>query len=468
MSKSNHPFEFDVLVVGAGPGGYVAAIRAAQLGLKVACVDKRKTLGGTCLNVGCIPSKALLHASHEFDTVNSGHLKGFGIGLSNVSLDLSVMQKSKAKIVKDLTSGIAFLFKKNKIKHIVGQASFVKPHHVLAGGKTISAQDIIIATGSVPAELNGVSLNSSTIVNSTGALEFETVPEHLVVIGGGVIGLELGSVWKRLGAKVSVIEYQDNILGAMDAELCTAALDVFKRQGMEFHLGTKVTVVTSEKGGLTVQVENRVSGKSSKISASHILVATGRRAFTDSLNLDTVGIKTNEQGLIEVDTKLQTKTKHIWAIGDVIPGLMLAHRAEDEGIAVAESISGLACPLNHDVLPSIVYSYPEIASVGQTEEEARRTAKIRIGKFPFAANSRAKANSDTEGFVKIISDAETDIVLGVHIIGSQAGNMVAQASQAMEFGATSEDIAYSCHAHPTHAEALKEAALSVQGKAIHI
>ena len=467
MSKS-HEFDYDVLVIGAGPGGYVAAIRAAQLGLRVACIDKRKTLGGTCLNVGCIPSKALLHASHEYEKVNKGVLEKYGINVPAVSVDLDIMQKNKGSIVNDLTSGIAFLFKKHKIKHITGKATFSKPHHVRVKCKEYSSNHIVIATGSTPSELKGLELNGNTIVNSTGGLEFTTIPQHLAVIGGGVIGLELGSVWNRLGAKVTVIEYQQNILGNMDSELCSSALSLFKKQGLEFKLGTKVISEIRHGEGHKIIYEDRVCGDVTDINVSHILVATGRRPYTDDLNVQAIGLHLNPTGLIEVNERLETNVKNVWAIGDVIPGLMLAHRAEDEGIAVAENISGLESPLNHAVLPNIVYTHPEIASVGLNEEEAKLNHKINIGKFPFLANSRAKANSDTDGFVKVISDAQTNTVLGVHIIGSQAGNMIAQASQAMEFGATSEDIAYSCHAHPTHAEALKEAALAVIGQPIHI
>lgn len=467
-NQTQHGFDFDVLVVGAGPGGYVAAIRAAQLGLKTACVDKRKTLGGTCLNVGCIPSKSLLHASEHYQQIVSGGLEKLGIKNAKATLDLSAMMAEKNKAVGELTKGIAHLFKKNKVTSLSGEARFVKPHHMQIGDKTVSAQDIIIATGSSPMSLPNIELNDNTVVDSTGALSFDTVPEHLVVVGGGVIGLELGSVWKRLGAQVTVIEFSDSLLAGMDKDLRDAALKTFKAQGLNIELKHEVTAVTANKKGQTVSFKSRDSDEEKSLDVSHVLIATGRRPHTDGLGLEALKLDTDSRGCIPVDTQLKTKLPHVWAIGDVTPGMMLAHRAEDEGIAVAENIAGQIGLVNHAVIPNIVYTHPEIASVGLSEAQARETHKVKSGTFPFAANSRAKANRDTEGFVKVVANAEDDTVLGVHIIGAQAGNMIAQAAQAMEFGATSEDIAYTCHAHPTHAEALKEAALSVKGKPIHL
>lgn len=468
MTNNKQPkFDYDVLVIGAGPGGYVAAIRAAQLGLKTACVDKRETLGGTCLNVGCIPSKSLLHASEQYDQIMSGRLEKFGIQGAKATLNLSVMMNEKTKAVGELTTGIEHLFKKNKIHRLTGQANFVKPHHITVGSKTISAKDIVIATGSSPMTLPSIALNGESVVDSTGALSFEEVPKHLVVVGGGVIGLELGSVWKRLGAKVTVIEFSDSLLAGMDKDLCVAALKIFSSQGMQFELGHEVTSVEESADGQLVKFKSRESGDEKILTASHVLVATGRRPHTDGLGLNSIGLKRDKRGFLGVDENFKTAAANVWAIGDVTPGMMLAHRAEDEGIAVSEIIAGKVGLVNHQVIPNIVYTHPEIASVGLTESEALERFNIKSGNFPFAANSRAKANRDTQGFVKVIANADDDTVLGVHIIGAQAGNMIAQAAQAMEFGATSEDIAYTCHAHPTYAEALKEAAMSVLGKPIH-
>lgn len=468
QKNSNHQYDYDLLVIGGGPGGYVAAIRAAQLGLRVGCIDRRKTLGGTCLNVGCIPSKALLNASSYFETVSSGVLDKFGIQASSVSFDLKTMMAEKYKTVSELTSGIAFLFKKNKVDFICGQAGFLKPHHIKVGDKTVTSKDIIIATGSSAAKLPGIEINSKTIVDSTGALSFESVPDHLVVIGGGVIGLELGSVWKRLGAKVTVIEYAGSILGEMDADISKEALSLFKKQGLKFDLGCKVTGVTPAGNSHKVNYERLKDGKSGTLEASHVLVAIGRKPHTEGLSLDIAGLKTDAAGYIPVNKHFQTSVPHIRAIGDVTPGIMLAHRAEDEAIAAAEYIAGQTGYVNHDAIPNVVYTKPEIASVGLGEAQAKAKHKVNIGKFLFAGNSRAKSNRDTPGFVKVIADAETDIILGVHIIGPHAGDLIAQAVQAIEFGATSEDIAYTCHAHPTYAEALKEASMSVKGSPIHM
>ncbi len=461
-------YDFDVLVIGAGPGGYVAAIRAAQLGLKTACAESRETLGGTCLNVGCIPSKALLHASELFEEAHSGALAKFGIKIEGASLDLNAMMAEKAEAVKGLTGGIEFLFKKNKIEWLKGLASFTGKDSVKVGDRTVRAKNIVIATGSSVTPLPGVNIDQKIVVDSTGALALEKVPEHLVVIGGGVIGLELGSVWKRLGAQVTVVEFLDQLLPGMDGEVRKEAAKLFKKQGMTLKLSTKVSGVAVKGKRATVTVEPAAGGAAETLEADAVLVAIGRRPNTEGLGLDKAGLTLNKRGQIETDHDFRTSVPGIWAIGDVIPGPMLAHKAEDEGIAVAENIAGQTGIVNHDVIPAVVYTYPEIASVGLTEEDAKAKGEIKVGKFPMLANSRAKTNRDTDGFVKIIADAKTDRVLGVHIIASVAGTMIAQAAQAMEFGATSEDIAYTCHAHPTHSEAIKEAAMAVQGKPIHI
>jgi len=461
-------YDFDVLVIGAGPGGYVAAIRAAQLGLKTACAESRETLGGTCLNVGCIPSKALLHASEYFEEAHSGALAKFGVKIEGASLDLPAMMAEKADAVKGLTGGIEFLFKKNKVEWLKGLASFTGKDSVQVGDRTVRAKNIVIATGSSVTPLPGVTIDQKVVVDSTGALALEKVPGHLVVIGGGVIGLELGSVWKRLGANVTVVEFLDQLLPGMDGEVRKEAAKIFKKQGMALKLSTKVTNVAVNGGKATVTVEPADGGAAETLEADAVLVAIGRRPNTDGLALDKAGLATNKRGQIEIDHDFRTSVPGIWAIGDVVPGPMLAHKAEDEGIAVAENIAGLTGIVNHDVIPAVVYTSPEIASVGLTEEDAKARGEVKVGKFPMLANSRAKTNRETEGFVKVIADAKNDRVLGVHIISSLAGTMIAQAAQAMEFGATSEDIAYTCHAHPTHSEALKEAAMAVQGKPIHI
>ena len=467
---ADQTYDYDVLIIGAGPGGYVAAIRAAQLGLKTACVESRETLGGTCLNVGCIPSKALLHASELLDEANNGHMATWGITTS-AKLDLGVMMAEKVKAVGELTGGIEFLFKKNKVTWIKGHAAFQDAHTVTVGGETHTAKDIVIATGSSVTPLPGVEVDNAKgrIVDSTGALELGEVPEHLVVIGGGVIGLELGSVWRRLGAKVTVVEFLDQLLPGMDGDVRKEAGRIFKKQGMDLKLGHKVTGASVKGKKVTMTVEKSAGGGEQTIEASHVLVSIGRRPNVDGLNLDAIGLELNKRGQIDTAHDFRTKVDGVWAIGDVIPGPMLAHKAEDEGIAVAEYIAGQTGIVNHAVIPGVVYTMPEFADVGLTEEEAKEAGHtIKVGKFPMMANSRAKANRDTDGFVKVIADAETDRVLGVHIVASLAGTMIAEAALAMEFGATSEDIAYTCHAHPTHAEALKEAAMAVQGKPIHM
>jgi len=461
-------YDYDVLIIGSGPGGYDAAIRAAQLGLRTACVESREALGGTCLNVGCIPSKALLHSSELYEEAAAGHMSKFGVDFTGVSLNLDQMHSEKAKAVTELTSGIAFLFKKNKVEWLKGHGSFVDAHSVQVGDQVVTAKDIIIATGSSVTPLPGVAVDQRVVVDSTGALALPKVPEHLIVIGGGVIGLELGSVWRRLGAKVTVVEYLDQIIPGFDGEVRKETARLFKKQGMELKTSMKVTGVTVNGDKATVTIEPAKGGDAQLLEADAVLVSIGRRPNTDGLALDKAGLTTNAGGQIETDHRFQTNVPHIWAIGDVISGPMLAHKAEDEGIACAENIAGHTGIVNHNVIPSVVYTMPEIAGVGLTEEQAREKGEIKIGKFPFAGNSRAKTNRDTDGFVKIIADAKSDRVLGVWIISSLAGVLIAEAALAMEFGATSEDIAYTCHAHPTHAEAIKEAAMAVAGKPIHI
>ena len=460
-------YDYDILIIGSGPGGYVAAIRAAQLGLRTACVESRETLGGTCLNVGCIPSKAMLHASEYFDAAANGTMAKMGIKVTP-ELDLPAMHAQRIDAVKSLTGGIAFLFKKNKVEWLKGLGSFVDAHTVAVGDKTYTAKDIVIATGSSVTALPGVTVDQKVVVDSTGALELAKVPEHMVVIGGGVIGLELGSVWRRLGAKVTCVEYLDQILPGFDGEIRKEANKVFKKQGITFKLSTKVTGVAVNGETATITVEPAAGGAAETIEADCVLVSIGRRPNTDGLALEQAGLTANARGQIETDHRFQTTVPGIWAIGDVIPGPMLAHKAEDEGIAVAENIAGLTGIVNHDVIPSVVYTWPEIAGVGLTEEAAAAKGEIKVGKFPMAANSRAKTNHEPDGFVKIIADAKSDRVLGVWAIAVPAGTMIAEAGLAMEMGATSEDIAYTCHAHPTHSEAIKEAAMAVRGKAIHI
>jgi dihydrolipoamide dehydrogenase len=460
-------FDYDVLVIGAGPGGYVAAIRAAQLGLKTACAESRETLGGTCLNVGCIPSKAMLHASEYFDAAANGAMAKMGVKVTP-ELDLDAMHGQRRESVKSLTGGIEYLFKKNKVTWLKGRASFEDAHTVTVDGQKVTAKNIVIATGSSVTPLPGVTIDQKVVVDSTGALELPKVPEHMVVIGGGVIGLELGSVWRRLGAKVTCVEFLDQILPGFDGDVRKEANKIFKKQGIEFKLGTKVTSVAVNGDKATLTVEPAAGGEASTIEADCVLVSIGRKPNTDGLGLEKIGLTPNNRGQIETDHDFRTSVSGVWAIGDVIPGPMLAHKAEDEGIAVAENIAGQHGIVNHDVIPSVVYTWPEIAGVGLTEEAAKEKGEIKVGKFPMMANSRAKTNHEPDGFVKVIADAKTDRVLGVWCIASVAGTMIAQAAQAMEFGATSEDIAYTCHAHPTHSEAIKEAAMAVQGKPIHI
>jgi dihydrolipoamide dehydrogenase len=461
--------DFDVIIIGSGPGGYVAAIRAAQLGLKTACVESRETLGGTCLNVGCIPSKALLHASELYEEAHSGALAKWGVKTSGLELDLGAMHGARLEAIKGLTGGIEFLFKKNKVTWLKGHAKFTAKDAIEVAGTAYRAKNFVIATGSSVTPLPGVEIDHERILDSTSALELDKVPETMVVIGGGVIGLELGSVWRRLGAKVVVVEYLDQILPGMDGDVRKECAKIFKKQGFEIRTSTKVTGAKAGRKGVTLTVEPAAGGEASTIEADIVLVSIGRRPNTDGLDLAKAGIEANKRGQIEVDHDFRTAIPGIYAIGDVTPGPMLAHKAEDEGIAVAEILAGQVGIVNHDVIPSVVYTMPEIAGVGLTEEDAKAAGhEVKVGKFPMLGNSRAKTNREGDGFVKIIADAKSDRVLGVWIIASVAGTMIAEAALAMEFGATSEDIAYTCHAHPTHSEAVKEAAMAVTGKPIHV
>jgi dihydrolipoamide dehydrogenase len=467
---ADQTYDYDVLVIGAGPGGYVAAIRAAQLGLKTACAESRDTLGGTCLNVGCIPSKAMLHASEYFDAAKNGTMAKMGV-VVEPKLDLGQMHAQRLDAVKQLTQGIAFLFKKNKVDWKHGRATFQDAHTVKVGDETVTAKNVIIATGSSVTPLKGIDVDNAkgVVVDSTGALELAAVPKKMVVIGGGVIGLELGSVWRRLGAEVTVVEFLDQLLPGMDMDVRKEAAKIFKKQGMTLMLGHKVTGCTVKGKSATLTVEPSAGGEAQTLEADCVLVSVGRKPNTDGLGLEAIGLEVNKRGQIETDHDFRTKVDGVWAIGDVIPGPMLAHKAEDEGIACAENIAGQTGIVNHAVIPSVVYTWPEIAGVGLTEEDAKAAGhELKVGKFPMLANSRAKTNHEPDGFVKVIADAATDRVLGVWIIAVPAGTMIAEAALAMEFGATSEDIAYTCHAHPTHSEAIKEAAMGVQGKPIHI
>jgi dihydrolipoamide dehydrogenase len=467
-------YDYDVLVIGAGPGGYVAAIRAAQLGLKTACAESRETLGGTCLNVGCIPSKAMLHASEFYDAAANGAMAEMGIDVKP-KLNLDQMHAQRLDAVKGLTGGIEFLFKKNKVDWKKGHAAFQDAHTVKVGDETVTAKDIIIATGSSVTPLPNVEIDNDggVVVDSTGALELKAVPNTMVVIGGGVIGLEMGSVWNRLGADVTVVEFLDQLLPGMDSDVRKEAAKIFKKQGMILKMKTKVTGVQVKGKKAVLTLEAADGGESETMEADCVLVSIGRKPNTEGLGLENIGLETNKRGQIETDHDFRTSVDGVWAIGDCVPGPMLAHKAEDEGIACAENIAGQTGIVNHDIIPGVVYTLPEFAGVGLTQEEAIEKmggdkSKVKVGKFPMMANSRAKTNHEPDGFVKVISEAESDRVLGVWCINNVAGTMIAQAAQAMEFGATSEDIAYTCHAHPTHSEALKEAAMAVQGKAIHV
>ena len=458
---------FDVIVIGGGPGGYNAAIRLGQLGLSAACVDKRGVFGGTCLNIGCIPSKALLHASERFHEAESDFAK-LGIK-AQVTLDLPAMMTQKNKVVGELTRGVEFLFRKNKVEGVVGEARIVGPGRVEVKGqdgttRTLSTKHIIIATGSDVTPLPGVTIDEKEIVSSTGAIALSEVPKRLLVVGAGVIGLELGSVWKRLGSEVTVVEFLDRVTPGMDLEISKAFQRTLQKQGLTFHLSTKVVGVEKKKTGLAVTVEPAAGGEKSVIEADVILVAIGRRPYTDNLGLEKVGVALDKRGRIATDGHFKTNVAGIYAIGDCREGLMLAHKAEEEAIAVAELIAGKAGHVNYDAIPSVIYTAPEVAAVGKTEEDLKAEGRAyKVGKFPFTANARAKTIMATEGFVKLLADAKTDRILGCHILGPEAGNLLAEVVLAMEFGAASEDIARTCHSHPTLSEAVRQAAMAVEG-----
>ncbi len=463
---------YDLVVIGGGPGGYVAAIRAAQLGMKTACIEMRGSLGGTCLNVGCIPSKHLLHASHAYE--EAGHaFANLGVKVSGLELDLKQMLKSKDEVVDGLTSGIDFLFKKNKVDYVIGRGSIKGAGTVIAttdDGKeiTFKTKNILIATGSETTPLPGIEIDEKKIVSSTGALDLPKVPTKMVIIGGGVIGLELGVVWRRLGAKVEVVEFLDCILPTMDLELGKHMQRSLKKAGFTFRLLTKVTAAKTTRSGVTLTVEPAKGGDAEDIKADVALVAIGRRPYTEGLGLEEAGVEM-DRGKVKIDSNYRTNVAGIWAIGDVVDGPMLAHKAEDEGSVAVEIMAGQAGHIDYDCIPSVVYTWPEVASVGRTEEQLKEQGiAYKVGKFPFQANSRARASGGGDGFVKILADAETDQVLGAHIIGPDAGTLIAEIALGMEFGASSEDIARTCHAHPTLNEAVKEAALAVDGRALHM
>ncbi len=454
---------YDVIFIGGGPGGYNGAIRAAQLGLKTACIEKRGTLGGTCLNVGCIPSKALLHASEVYEEATNGISK-LGVKVDNVSLDLDAMMAHKAKSVDQLTKGIEFLFKKNGVEYIRGAGAISGAGKVTVEGQTLETKNIVISTGSEIMGLPGIDIDEEKIVSSTGALSLKEVPERMVVVGGGYIGLEMGSVWRRLGSKVRVVEFLDRITPGMDEEVSKQFEKILKRQGIKFSLGKKVTGVARDNGALGVTIEDAAGGNSETIETDVVLVSIGRRPYTEGLGLETVGVQLDNNGRVITDSHYKTNVDGIFAIGDVTDGPMLAHKAEDEGVAVSELIAGEPGHVNYDVIPAVVYTYPEVATVGRTEEELKAAGiEYKVGKFPFTANARARVNDTTEGFVKVLADAKTDKVYGVHMIGPEVGNMIAEAALAMEFGACSEDIARTCHAHPTLTEAVRQAAMGVEG-----
>ena len=463
---------FDLVVIGGGPGGYVCAIRAAQLGLKTACVESRGALGGTCLNVGCIPSKSLLNLSENFHKAKKDFNKQ-GIEIEGLKLNIEKMMSNKNKSIQVLTKGVEFLFKKNKVTYFKGKGVFFSKNDIVVyenNNKKINlkSKNAVIATGSTVSSLPGIDINEKNIVSSTGALSFEKVPTKLAVIGGGYIGLEMGSVWSRLGSNVTVIEYLDYITPGMDREISNEFQKILSKQGLKFKMGSKVDAVNDQGKSVLISYTNVKNSKKEILEVDKVLVSVGRKPYTEGLNLSKIGIKKDSKGRIEVNDKLQTSVGNIYAIGDVIKGPMLAHKAEEEGIAVAEILAGQAGHVNYDVIPGVVYTSPEVATVGKTEEQLKEEKKsYKIGKFPFLANSRAKVNNETEGFVKILADSKTDKVLGVHIIGPHCGDMIAEMALAMEFGASAEDIARTCHAHPTHTEAIKEAALAVDKRPIH-
>jgi dihydrolipoamide dehydrogenase len=459
---------FDLIVVGAGPGGYVSAIRAAQLGMRVACVEGRETLGGTCLNIGCIPSKALLQSSEEF--FHAGHgLAAHGVQVEKVGLDLARMQARKDSVVEANVKGVEYLFRKNKVTWLKGWGRITAPGEVAVNGATHAARHIVIASGSESTPLAGVAVDEKRIVTSTGGLAFDAVPKRLAVIGGGYIGLELGSVWQRLGAEVTVVEFLDRLVPAMDGELAKQLERVLARQGMKFRLGTKVTAAEPGNEGVRLHLEPVKGGEASELLADVVLVSVGRRPYTNGLGLAELGVTLDKGGRIMTDRSFATSLPGVYAIGDAIAGPMLAHKAMDEGAAVAEMIAGQAGHVNYDAIPGVVYTWPEAAAVGKTEEELKLAGiGYKVGKYPFTANPRARAMGDTDGFVKILADARTDTVLGAHILGPDAGTLIAELVTAMEFGASAEDIALTSHAHPTLNEAVKEAALAADGRAIHL
>ena len=463
--------DFDLLVIGGGPGGYVCAIRAAQLGLKTGCIEARGALGGTCLNVGCIPSKSLLNLSEIYYKTQKNY-NNLGIEVENVKLNLNKMMMNKNKSVQVLTKGVEFLFKKNKVSYIKGKGVLFSKNDVVVyeNGKKTSykSKNIVIATGSSPSSLPGIEIDEKNVISSTGALSLNQVPKNLLVIGGGYIGLEMGSVWSRLGSNVTVIEYLDHIIPGMDREVSKEFQKILSKQGIKFLLNNKVTGVKSEKNKVFVEFISNASKEKGNIECEKVLVSVGRKPYTEGLNLSKICINKDKSGRIEVDKEFRTSAKNIFAIGDVIKGPMLAHKAEEEGIAAAEIIAGQSGHVNYNIIPGVIYTSPEVAAVGKTEEELKKlNISYKIGKFPFMANSRAKVNNETEGFVKILADSKTDKVLGVHIIGPHSGDMIAEMAIAMEFGASAEDIARTCHAHPTHTEAIKEAALAVEKRPIH-
>ena len=463
--------QFDLLVIGGGPGGYVCAIRAAQLGLKTGCIESRGTLGGTCLNVGCIPSKSLLNLSDMYKKAQKDY-NNLGIEVGEVKLNLKKIMMNKSKSVQVLTKGVEFLFKKNKVTYIKGKGVLFSKNDVVVyeNGKKTSykSKNIVIATGSSSSSVPGIEINEKNIISSTGAISLDKVPKSMVVIGGGYIGLEMGSVWSRLGSDVTVIEYLDHITPGMDREVSKEFQKILTKQGIKFLLNNKVTKVKDDNNKVIVEFEDKNTKTKNKIECEKVLVSVGRKPYTEGLNLSKIGINKDKKGRIDVDKEFRTSIKNIFAIGDVIKGPMLAHKAEEEGIAVAEILAGQSGHVNYDVIPGVIYTSPEVATVGKTEEELKKlNISYKIGKFPFMANSRAKVNNETEGFVKILADSKTDKVLGVHIIGPHSGDMIAEMAIAMEFGASSEDIARTCHAHPTHTEAIKEAALAVEKRPIH-
>lgn len=464
-------FDYDIIVIGGGPGGYVAAIRAAQLGFKTACIEKRATLGGTCLNVGCIPSKALLEISHKYHDANH-QFANLGINISKPKIDIKTLINNKNNIINGLTTGISGLFKKNKVTAIYGRAHFIDKNNVEvtdANGhnQKVSAKNFIIATGSEVATLPNVDIDEKVIISSTGALELEKIPNKMIIIGAGVIGLELGSVWSRFGAEVEVIEFLDRITPAMDSEISKNFQRILEKQGIKFHLSNKVTAVKKDKKGAIVEFEKIDGSNKQSINADIVLVSVGRKPNSEGLGLENIGVKVNQRGFIE-NNHLKTNIDNIYVIGDVTTGPMLAHKAEDEGVAVAEIIAGQKPHINYDIIPNVIYTYPEVASVGKTEEELKlQNIDYKVGKFSMMANSRARATFDDQGFVKILADSKSDKILGVHIIAREAGNTIHEAAVAMEFGGSAEDLARTCHAHPTYNEAIKEAALAVDKRAIH-